>query len=166
MPFGSTDSYVAADANNTLRGLIRDNTDNSHTGDTNETSLASTTITAGVMTATGSLRGFAAGTTTGTTDTKDVKLVWGSLTLDTIDIAAGSANEWAFEFRISNTATGAQRIWVRAYDNGALQSGSPDYITATQDTTANVTLKVTGTLGGTTDTITQTMWEVDIVQIT
>ena len=165
MAFANTDSYVADDANNNLRGLDRDNASNAHTGDTNETDLTTFAMTGGTMGATGALHVLATGTTTGTTDTKTAKFKWGSLTVATIAIASGAATDWAFDIWIINTATNAQRIFSRAYEGTATLEGVK-YITHTQDTTASVTIKCTGTMGGTTDTITQTMFNTFIVQIT
>ncbi len=165
MPFANTDSYVANDANNNLRGVDRDNADSAHTGDTNETDLTTFAMTGGTMGATGALHIIAAGTTTGTTDTKTAKFVFGSLTVATIAIASGVATDWMFDVWIFNTATNAQRIISRSFEGTATLEGV-DYQTHTQDTTASVTIKCTGTMGGTTDTITQTLFNTFIVQIT
>jgi hypothetical protein len=43
---------------------------------------------------------------------------------------------------------------------------SMDYITAAIDTASNATLKLTGTLGNSGDTITETVFDVFVVQIT
>ena len=165
MAFTTSDSYTADNANNNLRGLNKDNSDNAHTGDTDETNLATFAMTGGTMGTTGSLHIIAAGTTTGTTDTKTAKFVFGSLTVATIAIASGATTDWMFDVWIYNTATNAQRIVSRSYEGTATLEGF-DYQTHTQDTTASVTIKCTGTMGGTTDTITQTLFDTDIVQRT
>ena len=163
MPFVDTNSVTAANLNNMKRGLFQDNSDNAHTGDTNETALASTVISGGTIGATGNIEIWATGTTTGTTDTKTIKLDFGSATIATVAIASGTAAEWIIHARVFNTATGAQRCIVVAHEAAAVEVG--DYITTSEDTTANVTVRVTATLGGTTDTITQTMLSIDIQQI-
>jgi len=164
MAFANTDSIVAADVNNMLRGLHRDNTNNSHTGDTNETNLGSFAMTGNTMGATGAIHILAAGTTTGTTDTKTIKLYFSS-NRATVSIASGSAVDWAYDAWIFNTATGTQRVLIKWYE-GATTLEGVDYQAISIDTTASVTIKCTGQLGGTTDTITQTMFNIFIVQVT
>lgn len=165
MPFVDTDSVTAANLNNMKRGLFQDNSDNAHTGDTNETALASTIVSGGTIGATGNIEIWATGTTTGTADTKTVRLDFGSATIATISIASGDAFEWFIHARVFNTATGAQRISAIGYDGLALDASLPNYVTTSEDTTANVTVRVTAQLGGTTDTITQTMFSIDVQQI-
>ncbi len=165
MAFANTNSIVADDVNNMLRGLNRDNADSAHTGDTNETTLSTFNMTGGTMGTTGALHIISAGTTTGTTDTKTAKFVFGSLTVATISIASGAATDWMFDVWIFNTATNAQRIISRSFEGTATLEGV-DYQTHTQDTTAGVTIKCTGTMGGNTDTITQTVFNTFVIQIT
>ena len=165
MAFANTDSYIANDANNNLRGLNKDNSDNAHTGDTNETDLASFAMAGGTMGATGALHILAGGTTTGTTDTKTARFKFGSVTLSTVSISGGNANDWFFDIWVFNTATGAQRIIVRDYE-GTSTLETIDYRAESVDTTASVTIKVTGQMGGATDTITETFFDVFIVQVT
>ncbi len=165
MAFANTDSIVANDVNNMLRGLHKNNANSVHTGDTNETNLSTFAMTGGTMGATGALHIIAAGNTTGTTDTKTVKIYFASSLLNTVSIAGGSANDWAFDAWIFNTATGAQRVFTRAYEGTATLESIDEGNTA-EDTTASVTIKVTGQLGGTTDTITQSTFNIFIVQIT
>ena len=165
MAFANTDSIVANDVNNMLRGLFKDNSDNAVTGTTDLTNLAQTAIAGGTIGATGSLHIIAAGTTTGTTDTKTIALKFGTVTISTIAIAGGAASDWLIDAWIYNTATGAQRIVLRAFE-GASTLETIDVLASSEDTTASVTAKVTGQLGGTTDTITQTIFNIDIVQRT
>lgn len=165
MAFANTDSIAAADVNNMLRGLHRNNADSAHTGDTNETDLSSTSITGATIGATGSIHVMASGGTTGTTDTKTIKFFFGSTNIGTVSIAGGSASAWAFDVWIYNTATGAQRIFYRAYE-GVATLESIKNTSSSIDTTASVTVKCTATLGGTTDTITQSTFNIDIVQRT
>ena len=150
---------MANELRNYITGLNSDNSDNSHTGDTNETALASYAMPANTMGATGSLHIIAAGTTTGANDTKTMRLDFGATTLATVALASGASTDWAFDAWISNTATGAQRVIVRFFEGTATLEGV-DYITAAIDTTASVTIRVSGQLGGASDTITQTMFSV------
>ena len=165
MAFANTDSITATDTNNMLRGLFKDNSDNAVNGTTDLTTLASVSITGGTIGGTGSLHIIAAGTTTGTTDTKTIALKLGSTTISSIAIASNVSNDWLIDAWVYNTATGAQRIVHTSFEGSATLE-KIDVLTGTEDTTASVTLKVTGQLGGTTDTITQTIFNVDIVQRT
>ena len=165
MAFANTNSIVDNDVNNMLRGLSRDNADSAHTGDTNETDLSSVSITGGTMGATGLILSYAAGTITGTAGTKTIRMDFGATTIATITHAAGTTLDWSITAKISNTATGAQRIevWRTADDGLAVVF---DYSTAAIDTTANVTHKVTAQLGASGDTVTQTKFETYVNQIT
>lgn len=164
--FSSTGSVTSTDMNNTLRGYYRSNSDASHTGDTNETTLGTTTITANDVGATGSLIVHAAGTITNSGGgAKTIKLYFGATAIVTVSRTGSNAQDWQIIARISNTATGAQRISAQ-YSTTDATTLTFDYTTAAIDTTANVTCKVTGTLADGTDTITQTMFEIDNVQRT
>jgi|SRR5690242_3738489 len=165
MPFNSTDSLTSTNMNNTLRGLYRDNSDHAVTGTTNETTLATTTVTANTIGATGILHVIAAGTITGAAGNKTVKLVLGSTTLLNSGATAGTA-DWGLEAWITNTATNAQRVRGIVTGLAAATTYSFDFITGAEDTTADVVLKVTGTLTNGGDTITQKMFNVFVCQIT
>jgi len=165
MAFTSTSSLTAADFNNMLRGLYKDNSNNAHTGDTVETDLASTTITGGTIGATGGIHVIAAGTITNVgSGAKTIKLYLGATAVATVSRTAANAQDWLIDAWCWNTATGAQR-WKVQYSTADATTVTGDYITSAIDTTANATLKVTGTLVTATDTITQTMFDVHIVQI-
>jgi len=163
--FANTDSITSTDMNNLLRGLIRDNTSNAHTGSTAETALASTSITGGTMGATGGILIFACGIISGTAGTKTIDLQFGSSTIETITHAAGTTSDWCFLALGVNTATNAQRwFMIRTVNDLITTSFNTD--TTSIDTTANVTVRVTVTLGNAGDTVTQLMWDVFQVQIT
>ena len=167
MAFTNTNSIVDDDANNMLRGLHRNNADSSHTGDADETVLSSFSLAGGTMTSTGAVHILAGGTTTGTTDTKTVRLDFdlNAVSIATISIASGATTDWFFDAWVFNTATNAQRIIVRGYEGTATLEGI-DYLTSSVDTTAGIIIRVTGQLGGTTDTITQTLFNIFVVQVT
>ena len=164
MPFGSN-SLTATIMNNTFRGLHRDFTDNSHTGDTDETDLASVSITGGTMTATGTLYFFGAGTITGSAGTKQITVDFGATNILDMTAQTGTS-DWMARGWIMNTATNAQRIHVEWSDHQSVTNFNMDYTTAVIDTTAAVTLKFRGDLGNAGDTITQTIFMVDVQQIT
>ena len=165
MPFSDTNSITAANMNNTFRGLHRDFTDNSHTGDTNETDLATVSITGGTMTSTGTLFFFGAGTITTGGGNKSIKVDFGATEIVDTTAKAGTA-DWFVRGWIMNTATDAQRIHVEWSDNTNATNFNADYTTAAIDTTANVTLRFRGLLSAVGDTITQTLFFVDVQQIT
>ena len=165
MPFTNTQSIVAADLNNMWRGLYRDNTDHAHTGNTNETDLASVSITGGTITATGGLHVLAAGTTTTAGGTKRVRLYFGATAIGDTTAVTGTG-DWFFEAWIYNTAANAQRCLVLWSTHNSATNFNQDYITAAIDTASAVTLKCTGLLAAGGDTVTQTMFDVSIIQIT
>ncbi len=122
-----------------------------------EDTLSSTTITAGYLGTTGGVKIKAAGTKTGEAGNKTIKLHFGASSW-TVCAAANNTNDWRVEAEICNTAAGAQRIsWV-GWDGATPLQG---YETASIDTTAAVTLKLTGECADAGDTVTQTMWLVE-----
>lgn len=164
MPFVNTQSITATDMNNMLRGLYRDNTSRSTSG-TGEDDLASLSIGANTIGATGSIEFLAAGTVTGAADTKRIRAYFGG-TLIYDSAAATGTSDWVVRGRISNTASGAQRILIEARShNGTSGYNYVDYITTAIDTTASAILKVTGEATNAADTVTQTMFEVQVQQI-
>ena len=165
MAFANTNSIAAADMNNLLRGLHRNNANSAHTGSTAETDLSSFAITGGTIGSTGMLIVEAAGTITGSAGNKTIKMKFGSTTLS--DTGAGTgAFDWWLRVAITNTATNAQRVLMTLSDHTSSGDFLMDYITASEDTTASVTVKVTGQLTNAADTITQTMFNIYVIQIT
>ena len=165
MPFANTNSVVATDLNNMLRGLYRDNTDRAVTGTLTETDLASTSVTGGTIGSTGALHVVAAGKITTATDTKRVRLYLGATALVDTTAKAGVA-DWWIDCWIFNTAANAQRVSATWHDHADATNFNYDQTTAAIDTASNATLKVTGTLANAADTITQTMFDVFVVQVT
>jgi len=164
--FSTTGAITAPDANNMVRGYYRDNSNHAVTGTTNETDLASTTITANDVGAAGSLNIYAAGTVTNAAaGAKTIKLYFGATAIVTVSRTGANAQDWLIWAKLSNTATGAQRInYIFSTADAVTISG--DYTTSAIDTTSGVICKVTGTLANSGDTITQTMFEIDNVQRT
>lgn len=164
MPFLSTQSITATDMNNVLRGLYRDNTTRSSSG-TGEDDLGSLSIGANTIGATGLIHVIAAGTITGAAGNKTLKLYFGGTAIITSATAAGTS-DWLLEAWIHNTATNAQRIYVQWSDHQSATNFNKDYTTLAIDTTASATLKVTGECANGADTITETLFDVFICQIT
>lgn len=165
MPFSTTGSVISTDLDNMLRGLDRDNSDVAVTGTATQTTLKSFTIPANVIGATGGFRVIACGTLTGTAGTKTMRINFGATTVATITDAAGTTFDWFFDAWCFNTSTGSQRWFIQRNGND-VQTSLFDYTTSSEDTTANKLLAITGQLGNTGDTITATMLDVFIVQIT
>lgn len=166
MPYTNSDSLTATQVNNMLRGFYQDNTNHAVTGTTDETTLATVSVTAGTITATGGLHVIAAGTVTNVGGTaKTVKLYLGATAVATVSRTGANAQDWVIDAWCFNTAAAAQR-WAIRFTTADAVTESVDYTASAIDTAANATLKVTGTLAGATETVTQTMFEVFVVQIT
>jgi hypothetical protein len=149
--------------NNMLRGLYRDNSDHAVTGTISETDLASTSIGGSIIGATGCLQIVAAGTVTGGAGTKRIQIYLGSTSIFDSAAVAGTSH-WFVQLWIFNTSSSAQRIIYLYRDNsGTIQA---NYATGSVDTAQTQTLKVTGILSNTADTITQKIFDVFIAQIT
>lgn len=165
MPFSTTGSVISTDLDNMVRGIYRDNSDNTLSGSTSETTLKSVSVAANTIGATGGLHIVVCGSTSGINGTKTFKLKFGTTTLSTISYNAATATPWIFDVWIFNTSTTNQRVLVRRNaDNSS--SVLHDYATSAEDTTANKTLAITGQLGSALDSITATMMDVFVVQIT
>lgn len=164
MPFPTSGSVISTDLDNMIRGLYRDNSDSALTGTTNETTLKSFSVSANTIGATGGLHIIIAGSISGTAGTKTFRLKFGATTIATITQAAGTTSDWYFDVWLYNTATNAQRWFTQRNGNDLLTSFF-DYLTSSEDTTQNKTLAVTGQLGAAGDTVTQTMFDVFVVQI-
>ena len=164
MPFSSTGSLTSTQMDNCLRGLYRDNANHAVTGTVTETTMASTSITGSTIGATGCIHVIASGTISGTNDTKDIRLKLGSTTVATVARNAGSTADWLIDAWCFNTSASAQR-WTIVYSTSSAATMSFDYITSAEDTSTTLTLAVTGDLANTGDTITQTVFNVFIAQV-
>ena len=131
-------------------------TDVAVTGTLTETDLISATLAANTLGTTGGLRITSWGTVTGSAGTKRVRAYFGATAIGDTTAVSGTA-DWFFETVLRNDgATNAQEILVRWASPLNATNHNTDRITAAIDTTAGVTIKCTGTLGNTGDTITQT----------
>lgn len=165
MPFTNLDSLTASNLNNCLRGFYQDNTAHAVTGTTDETTLATVSVTAGTITATGGLHIVAGGTVTNVGGTaKTIKLYLGATAVATVSRTGANAQDWLIDAWCFNTAAAAQR-WLIQYSTADAVTLTGDYTTSAIDTSANATLKVTATLTGATETVTETMFEVFVIQI-
>lgn len=107
----------------------------------------------------------ASGTISGTNNTKVIKLHFGSASWTVINAASGDVTDWQIEAEIFFTAAATQRIVWKAFESdGTMLSG---YETATQDVGAgDITCKLTGECVNAGDTVTQTMWNIEIIPLT
>ena len=170
MSFSSTASLISTDLDNMLRGLYRDNADHAVTGTTSETDLASTSITGGVIGATGGIEIRAAGTSAGTAGTKTIRLYFGGTVIGAaLTVGTTPANYWVLKAEITNTTASTQRITYRYTSfntsTGAAVTDVGNYTTSSINTASSQTLKVTGQLGNSGDTLTQTVMELKVIQI-
>ena len=165
MPFGASASLVSTDLDNIIRGYNQANSDVAQTGSVGEVTVKSKTINANDIGATGGFHVKAAGTITGAAGAKTMRLKFGGSTIQSIfDVVAGTVLDWFFDAWCFNTATNAQRWFVRLSSADSL-IGKFDYATSAVDTTSNQALIVTAQLANAGDTITATIFDVQIVQI-
>ncbi len=137
---------------------------NAATSGTGEDNLQTTVIPANMMSLKGGIKIRAAGTISGANDTKVIKFYFGTSSITMVSAAAGDTTDWQLEIEIWNTATNAQRIvWRGLESDDTALSG---YDTDNEDTTAAVTIKLTGECANGSDTITQTMWLVEAIERT
>ncbi len=134
-----------------------DNTDVSTSG-TGEDDLNSTVIPGGFLGASGGLKVIAAGTKSESNGNKTLKFYFGDVEID-FHAAANNTNDWRLEVNIFNVTAAIQRITWVGYDGATPLTG---YEAGTVDTSADVTMKVTGECAHADDTITQTMWIVEL----
>jgi adhesin HecA-like repeat protein len=164
MPYTNDDSWTATDANNVLRGLYQDNTNHAVTGTTDETTLATVSVTGGTITATGALHVVASGTITNSASgAKTVKLYLGGTAVATVSRTGANAQDWIIDAWCFNTAAATQR-WCVTYSTTDAATCTYDYTTSAIDTASAATLKVTGTLAAAGDTITGTVFLVKVIQ--
>jgi hypothetical protein len=166
MSFSNTDSVVASDLNNMVRGLYRDNTTHTVTATTAETDMGSLSITGGTIGATGGIHVIAGGFLTAPgSGSKAMKLYLGSQLIATVSRSASNLQDWVIEAWCFNTAANAQR-WTVYFSTTDAETVSMDYTLSTIDTASSQTLKLTGTLSNGGDSITQAFFDVFQVQVT
>lgn len=102
-------------------GAIVTHTTVSHTGNTTETTLKTTSFGRGAISAKGGFRVTAAGTCSGASAAKDIKLYWGGILIATLSVATGT-REWSLFADFWNIGdTQNQRWLVRAYDGTTIE---------------------------------------------
>lgn len=102
-------------------GAIVNHTTVSHTGNTNETTLKTTSFGRGAISANGGFRVTAAGTCSGGSNTKAIRLYWGGIEIAELSVATGS-KDWSIFADVWNIGdTQNQRWLVRAYDGTTIE---------------------------------------------
>lgn len=156
--FSDGDVLAASDMNtiaSTIPSTYKHTTTVNVASTTAETDLNSVTITGGDLTSTGSIRLKFVGVKTGNNNTAILKVYISSTAIFT---KTSIATLWpskaqALDIFIVNTATNAQRC-VTTLQSGfttAFPENDAQYATATIDTTANFTVKVTVQLASASD---------------
>lgn len=165
MSFTVNQALTATDMNNTWRGYYRDNANHATTGVTTAVVLATVAVGANTVSSTGMLRVLATGTVTGTAGGKTIVLTFGGSTIATVTTASATTTGWTIDAYMVNTATNAQR-WLIYQNVNDLTTIKFVYTTSAIDTTASQTLNIQGTTANAGDTITQSLFDVFVCQIT
>jgi hypothetical protein len=127
------------------------------TSGTGEDDLDTTSLPANTIGDQGRIRVYGAGTKTGAGGNKTLKFYFGASSV-TFHAAANNTNDWRFEAVISNNATNSQSVSWLGWDGATPLQG---YEVFTIDTTAAVTMKITGECANGADTITQGVWHIE-----
>lgn len=122
------------------------------TSGTGEDNLKSATVTANSMGLSNGIKVTAWGGNVGANGNKTVKFYFGA-TAFTVIPADNNQDSWRVEITLYNTSATAQRGWATAW-RGTTEVYS-SYITAAIDTTADVTVKLTGECANASDTVSQ-----------
>lgn len=152
-------NYMDSDGSGVIMGFPDGGYDMSDaaTSGTGADTLKDTIIYADHLGTKSGIRIFAAGTKTASNGNKTIKMYFGTANW-TFNAAANDTNDWRCEAIVVNTEAAKQRISWIGWNGTTITQG---YETATEDTTSNVTVKVTGECAHASDTITQTMWLVE-----
>lgn len=133
-------------------------TEDVSTSGTGEDTLSSSSMPAGFLGTTGGIKVRAAGTKTNSNGNKTIKFHWGTESF-TVHPSDNNIRDWQFEAEIWNTSYAIQKIrWKFIDGDRDVMAHYGGYETATQDTTAAVTIKMTGECAHASDVITQTLW--------
>lgn len=124
----------------------------SHTGDTTETTLATFALPAGAMGPNGQIEVEAFVSMSGAASTKTLRVSFGGTTVGTFAIAAASTGQQS-RARIANKTAGTQITFGAGSVSGYGPSTSAS-VPSSIDTTAAVTILITGQLANAADTIT------------
>lgn len=103
-------------------GTIVDNATDSHTGDTNETELKSTSFGRGAISAKGGFRVTAAGTSSGGAGAVTITLNWGGIPIGSIALSSGT-QQWYLEATFWNIDNTQNQRWIlRTWDGTTIET--------------------------------------------
>jgi hypothetical protein len=145
--------------------LSKSGTASSHTGDTNETALATITIPANTLAANGQIKINAFWTVTNNADSKNIRIRLGGSGVSGTQIfvlaATTVANVWSSSFILDLNATNSQAIFSEA-SRGTDGLVTTQETTSAVDMTASQILVISGQLATGTDTITLNGYSVEV----
>lgn len=153
----SVESNIRVGASNIGLNYTHRESDNTITASAAETDLSSTSLTADELGIKQMLRIIVAGELQGTTDTKDIRFYVGSTA--TVIISAGAAvdNDWSANLWLYRFNATQGLLIVQSFLGNAVEIQSVALIT--EDFSSAITLKTTGQIGGTTDTINERVFK-------
>lgn len=133
----------------------------SHTGNTNETTLATVVVPARTMGLNGRLRITALWSATNNANAKTTRIKFGATTFNATSVASNSSNQQQIE--ISNRNAANSQVCRNATIYGAWGGTTAAIVTGAIDTTADVNLVFSGQLGVGTDTISLESYLVELI---
>ncbi len=107
----------------------------------------------------GRLKVSASGTKSGSAGNKTIKLYFGASSW-TVLAAINTTTDWYLDVEIYNTNAASQRIRWKLIDGSTVYQG---YETASIDTSASITVKLTGECANSGDNISSTIWSVSMM---
>jgi len=129
------------------------------TSGTGEDDLNSVTLPASLLSTHGGISVYASGTVTGAAGDKTIKFYFGSEVVSVFP-AGALTTSWQLEVKVWNITTGAQALFWRLTVDGAPATVNSGVVYPLEDTTADVTIKLTGECANAGDTILQYLWSV------
>jgi hypothetical protein len=129
----------------------------SHTGDTNEATLATIIVPANAMGVNGRIRIEADFSFTSSANAKTLKAKFGGVTL--LSVAPTAAGFDPIEARVTNRDSSNSQRWAAKRINGSTAT-TTNAGTAAVDTTQDVTVAITGQLASASDTVTLESYQV------
>jgi hypothetical protein len=135
-----------------LGRVIAQGVGTSHTGDTNETTLATITVPANAMGANGQVVVRALFSKSGTAGTGTYKVKFGGTNYHNSNLGATTL-DYEVSVRIANVNATNSQVGVATNAAGGIGSSTAAKVTSAIDTTADVTILLTGTLGAGGDTV-------------
>lgn len=165
-------TLTATVANSTLSGKLTKGiyvgaasaVQSTHTGDTNEFTLATAVVTGGLMGANGIIRVTVQVGAIGTAGTRQWKIKFGGTTFYDTTAVGTAVLAGRFQVQIANRGTTSLQIGnATTQANWATAGGVAPITTTALDTTANQNVTITGQLGAAADTIAVESYLVELI---